>query len=377
MILALLLTACSDKPPDGFVVVISGRVVDEADAGIGATVTLGTLDGEVVAIAQSDAGGDWSTAFYGDELLGNELLALYDAPGYTQGQARYMLNLRSPTMNALDPGPWQTWQASERRLPTMQLAGEAEEGEADVRITTLLGERVPGATIELRRGWNADSAAAVQQQVVADDVGEITLRAVPGWWTARVLPGDGVGEARFGVFFSPSGSIATTTGVVPSLDPVWLTAALTWAPHPLDLDLHLAAPLKGGQAGEDGSGTYHLWEGDPRHPENTTADAEAQMLRTDDNGEGPESLVVVNRPEQGESRLSALDNDNVSDVTSTQLGHGRAQLQVWLAGQEPAYYTVSPGEIATLWRPVEIEDDVSYEVETYDLGVQANDADAF
>lgn len=377
MILALLFTACSDEPPDGFVVVISGRVVDETDAGIGATVTLGTLDGEVVAIAQSDAGGDWSTAFYGDELLGNALLALYDAPGYTQGQARYMLNLRSPTIHALDPGPWQTWQASERRLPTMQLAGEAEEGEADVRITTLLGERVPGATIELRRGWNADSAGAVQQQVVADDVGEITLRAVPGWWTARVLPGDGVGEARFGVFFSPAGSIATTTGVVPSLDSVWLTAALTWAPHPLDLDLHLAAPLKGGQAGQDGSGTYHLWEGDPRHPENTTADAEAQMLRTDDDGEGPETLVVVNRPEEGESRLSALDNDNVSDVASTQLGHGRAQLQVWLSGQEPAYYTVSPGETATLWRPVEIEDDVSYEVEAYDLGVQADDADAF
>ncbi len=377
MILSLLLAACSDKPPTGFVLVVAGRVVDEADDGIGATITLGTPEGEVVAIAQSSASGDWSTAVYGDELLGNELVALYDAPGSAQGRARYLLNLRSPTMHELDPGPWQTWQASERRLPTMQLAADAEEGEADIRITTLLGERVPGATIEFRRGWNADSASPAQTQAIADDVGELSLLAAPGWWTARVLPGPTSGEARFGVFCSPGGSIATTTGVVPPLEPVWLTAALTWAPHPLDLDLHLTAPLKGGQAGEDGSGTYHLWAGDPRHPENTSADAEAEMLRTDADGEGPESLVVVDPPDQGESRLSVLDNDNVSDSTSTQLGHGRAQVQVWLQDQDPAYYTVSPGEIATLWRPVEIEDDVTYEVETFEIGVQPDDAAQF
>lgn len=376
MLLALLI-ACSDTPPDGFVLVVSGRVVDEADEGRAATVTLGTVDGEVIATSQADAAGDWSTVIYGDTLLGNELVALYDAPGATQGWARYVLNVRSPTIATLDPGPWQTWEASERHLPAMQLADEADEGVATIRVVGLDGARLPGQVLELRRGWNAANTDPAQQELVADDDGEVTFRATPGWWTARAPATATTGEARFGVFVSASTDLGTLDGVVPPLEDRWLTAALTWGPHPLDLDLHLTSPLAGGQSGEAGEGTYHLWADDPRHPENTTAAAEAEMLRTDNDGEGPESLFVVSRPDDGDTRLSVLDNDNLSDSATTQLAHGRAQLQAWIKGQEPAYFTVSPGEVATLWRPVEIHDDIVYEVEDYALGVQPDDKSAF
>lgn len=375
--LLTLLIACSDRPPSGFVVVLSGRVVDESDDGRAATVTLGTPDGEIVATSQADATGEWSTAVYGDTLLGNELVALYDAPGATQGWARYVINLRSPTIATLDPGPWQTWQASERHLPAMQLADEADSGTATLRLVSLEGERQPGLVVELRRGWNASSADPAQQEGVTDGDGELQVSATPGWWTARVPATATTAAARFGVFVSATTDLGPLDGVVPSLDERWLTAALTWGAHPLDLDLHLTSPLAGGQAGEAGTGTYHLWADEPRHPENTTADAEAEMLRTDNDGEGPETLVVMSRPDEGETRLSVLDNDNLSDTATTQLAHGRAQVQVWLHDQDPAYFTVSPGEIATLWRPVEIQSDVLYQVEDYAVDVQPDDKTAF
>ena len=376
------LLACVDRPVTAFIVVISSRVVDEGGAPLsGARVTLGTPEGEVIAILYTDADGRWTCPVEGMLLDGNELRALYDLDGHTQGIARYVLNLRSPTLSPLDPGPWQTWQASERTLPTMQLADAAEIGSGDGRLLTPLGEPVSSATIVLRRGWNAEADAPILATATTREDGRFGIDATPGWWTATVEPDIGRGEARFGFFVGSSSSEATVNapGVVPPVqteDAPWLTATVTWSSRPLDLDLHVTSPLRGGLAGEDGSGLFHVWAGNPRHPATTNADAEGELWVADQDGTGPETIVVFSRPEEGETHIAVMNNDDFSDPESEQLGLGRAQVQTWIADQEPAYYTVSAGTVGTVWRPVEIESDTVYAVEAYQTGVAPDDATA-
>ncbi len=376
------LSACADKPVDAYIVVVSSRVVDESGAPLAdVRVTLGTPDGEIIAILYTDALGQWTCPIAGTALDGNELRALYDMEGHTQGIARYVLNLRSPTLGPMDPGPWQTWQTSKRQLPTMQLAEAVEIGGGDGRLITTLGAPVGSAAIALQRGWNAPADAPVLATVTTGDDGRFALHTTPGWWTASVEPDVRHGPARFGVFVGASTIDETVNapGVVPpvwSADSPWLTATVTWAPHPLDLDLHVTSPLRGGLAGEDGSGVFHVWSGDPRHPENTAAAAEGELLIADDDGTGPETIVVYSAPEEGETHVAVLDNDDFSDPESEQLGLGRVQVQVWLADQEPAYFSASPGTVGTLWRPLEIESETVYAVEDYEIGVAPDDAAA-
>lgn len=375
--LLLLLAGCADRAPYGFIVIVTGRVVDNDGVGIGgATVTLGSSpignpEFEEVAVSQADPDGNWTLPFFGTELVGGELRALYDAPGRTQAWARYVLNLRSPSIAALDPGPVQTWESTSRRLPTMELADEAATAHGEGVVVSILGEHITGATVEMRRGWNAASKDPVGAAATTDSTGAFSFDGAPGWWTATVQPGATWGESRFGVFLR-SGETESTVGVVPSVPPPWLSAALTWS-SPTDLDLHLMAPQKG----TNGATEYHVWSGDPRHPENDVAEAEAELVRADSDPNGPESLVVQSAPDTGEIRLSALDNTDIDDPNATQLGLGQAQLNVWIEGQEPTFYTGSPGEVATLWRPVEVEGGVQYQVETYSIGAQPTDDEAF
>lgn len=382
VIAMLLCAACTDPAEQGYVVVLSGRVVDEAGAALpGAQVTLGTSAGEVVAITTAGSDGGWTCPMVGADLDGNELRALYDMPGRAQGRARYAINLRSPTVAELDPGPWQTFEATDRRLPTMQLADEAEAGAADGRVVGLDGAPVPDARVELRQGWNAADSDPVAAVVRTGDDGRFGADLPPGWWTARVPEQNGRRASRFGLFVSGTDTRAVNaSGVVPALDDAapWLTASLTWSPHPLDLDLHLTSTLRAGTAGGDGNGVYHIWSGDPRQPETTAVDAEAELLIADADGDGPEAIAVYAEPEDGaETHIGVLDNDDVSDTSSTQLGLGRAQVQLWMGDGEPAYFTVSPGEVGTLWRPVEIEVGQLYAVEEYLSGVAPDDADAY
>lgn len=373
---------CVDPAEQGYVVVVSGRVVDELGTALpGAQITLGSPDGQVVAITRAGQDGSWTCPIYGTELDGNELRALYDMPDHAQGRARYVLNLRSPTVAELDPGPWQTFEATDRRFPTMQLADAAEVGSADGRVVDWDGAPVPDARIELRQGWNAAASDPVAADVRTGADGRFAVQQAPGWWTASVLADDTHGAARFGVFVSGADTrVVNAAGVVPpsSSDArPWLITTLTWSPHPLDLDLHLTSTMRAGLSGGDGTGLYHIWSGNPRQPETTAVDAEAELRTADADGDGPETITIVSPTEEGdETHIAVFDNDDLSDPSSTQLGLGRAQVQLWMGDDEPQYFTVSPGTAGTLWRPVEIEEGRIYAVEDYPSGASPDDATA-
>ena len=72
-------------------------------------------------------------------------------------------------------------------------------------------------------------------------------------------------------------------------------------------------------------------------------------------------------------------NDNRSDADSTALAGSGAVVQVWSGEALPGYWTASTGEIASAWRPVEIDvaTGIVYAVEAWSVGTDPADPDAF
>jgi hypothetical protein len=245
-------------------------------------------------------------------------------------------------------------------------------------LHAVTGEPVPGVTLTLQQGWNARPEDPVLDGTESDADGEFTFAAgTPGVYTVSALAEGDTGPARFPVFLAVEGRDAV--GIVgPPTAPGELRASLTWLGAVADLDLHLTAPLRGGQAGTEGTGRYHIWTGQTRHPERDEADPEARLEREDADGQGPES-VWARDPGSGEAHLTAFDADNQSDPESTALASSEAVLQVWWGEDVPRYYTVSGGQTAVLWRPLELDVDsgVPYAVEQYATGVDPASQDAF
>jgi hypothetical protein len=361
---------------------LDGVVVGEAGEPLpGATVTLAAPDGEQVVEATTDDAGGWTVPLYGDTLDDNVLVALVRASGYAEGRATFEINLRSPDVETLRAGPVQTWETSYRRLAAVRLAAEADTAFVEGRLVDgVTAAPVPGVPLSLQEGWNAAVGDSAAGDTVTGATGEFRFDvAKPGMYTVTAAEGGAYGKARFPAFLTATGGHTVGTVVPPSgADQLWAT--LVWGDTPFDLDLHLSAPLKGGIAGEDGTGQYHLWSAEPEHPDHVAADeVEAQMQRTDADGLGPECLSVTSLADQGEVRFSVFDNDNRSDSDTTALGDSGAVLQVWFGEDVPRYYTVAPGEVATLWHPVEIDVETArtYAVEAYSVGADPADPEAF
>ncbi len=382
MNLLFLAMACTPAGYEGFWVVLEGRVLDEAGAGLaGATVALAAGDGSPIAELQTDEVGDWRMPVVGATLVGNAVVALTRAEGFAEGRATFEVNLRSPEVTTLRGGPVQTWTSTTRRLPAIRLANDADAATVSGRlIDAITGEPAVGLPLVLQAGWNAPLGASAAGDVVTGSSGEFTFFATkPGMYTVSASASGGYGGARFPAFLTASGGQTVAT-VVPPTAPGELRASLVWGPSPFDLDLHLSAPLKGGVAGEDGTGQYHVWAAAPQHPDDLAdAEVEAQMERIDSDGDGPESVWVGAVADRGDLRLSVFDNDNRSDADTVALAASGALLQVWFGEDFPRYYTVSPGETATLWQPVEMDTQtaLTYAVELWSTGADPADPAVF
>jgi len=382
LVLLSLLAGCSPEGRDGFWVDVHGRVVGEDGAPLqNALVTLASGDGAAVAEVRTDADGAWRTPMYGTELAGNVLVALVRADGHAEGRATFEVELRSPEVATLRAGPGQTWEATSRRLATVRLAEEAAVATVTGRVLdAVTGAPVSEVPLSLQAGWNAAVGDAAVGATETGENGEYSFEVTKaGMYTVTAASTDAHGAARFPAFLTASGGRAV--GVVGA--PVaagQMRASLVWGDSPFNLDLHLSAPLKGGIAGADGTGQYHVWAEAPVHPDTAAAtDQEAYMERTDSDGVGPETVWIESVADRGDVRLSVFDDDNRSDADSAALADSGAALQVWFGEDTPRYYTVSPGEVATLWRPVEIDVEVvrSYAVEAWSFGADPADPEAF
>lgn len=381
--LLALVAGCVPAGEDGWVVVLDGRVVDEQDQPIGDVgVRLSTQDGAWIGDAATDANGAWRLPLFGTRLTGNVVVADFDSADHAPGRATFEVELRAPETAEVRAGPWQTWETTGRTLATQRLAAGGDEGIVTVQVVDArTGEVVPGVDLVAQWGWNAPVGAAAGATATTDNDGEAELRlSPPGTWTIQVGASDAWEGARFPAFASAAGGVALGA-LSPPVAPGELRAALTWGDRPYDLDLHLSAPLRGGQAGEDGNGRYHVWAGEPQHPDRDVEGdgPEAAMERTASTGVGPETAAVYDAPGAGELRLSVVDNDNLSDGDSTALSGSRAVLQVWNGEDTPRYYTISPGWTATWWQPMVLDTETAivYAVERFASGVDPADPDAF
>jgi hypothetical protein len=376
-----LLAGCTPVGLDGFWVELHGRVVDENDGPVpGATVVLASDEGTAVAEVRTNADGEWRAPLYGT-ALDNVVVALVRASGYAEGRATYEVNLYSPDTTTLRAGPVQTWDATSRTLATVRLAEEADLAFVTGRmLDAVTGAPVAGVPLGLQAGWNARPEDAAVDAVVTGASGDFRFETTKaGAYTVTATAAGDYGAARFPAFLTAKGGRAVGLVGAP-VEAGELLASLWWGDAPFDLDLHLSAPLKGGIAGADGTGQYHLWSGAPTHPaRGDDADREAWMERTDADGQGPETLWIGSLAAEGVVRLSVFDNDNRSDVDTTALAGSGAVLQVWAGGDMPRYWSASPGEVATAWRPVEIDVEtlLTYSVETWSVGIDPADPEAF
>ncbi|MDP2312065.1 MAG: carboxypeptidase regulatory-like domain-containing protein [Pseudomonadota bacterium] len=377
-----LVAGCSPAGLDGFWVEVHGRIVGEDGAAIdGATVVVASDEGVPVAEVRTNGEGEWRAPLYGNVLEGNVLVALVRASGYAEGRATFEVHLRSPDVATLRAGPVQTWDATSRALATVRLAEATATAHVNGRVLdAVTGAPVAGVPLALQEGWNATVGDAAVGATETGPTGEFEFETTKGgMYTVTASESGAYGAARFPAFLTASGGRAV--GLVgPPVGADQLRASVSWGDAPFDLDLHLSAPLKGGISGADGTGQYHIWSASPSHPTRTADDErEAWMERTDADGQGPETVWIASLADRGDVRLTVFDNDNRSDDDSTALADSDAVLQVWAGEDTPRYWTASPGEVATAWRPVEIDVTtlLPYAVESWTVGIDPSDPEAF
>lgn len=358
MVLLLLTTGCASPGLSGFFVDLSGTVVEANGTAVtDATVELSASNGVYLGSVTTDDTGAWAYSIYGSTLDGNQLDARVVAEGFADGVASFEINLKSPEIDALQANPGETWTGVARRLSAIVLARKASRATvAGVVRSATSGGAVGGVPLTLQWGWNArDGEQAIDTGTTGDDGGFSFAVDTPGMYTITTGETDDYGGARFPALLTAEGGGATGL-IAPVPAPGQLIAALSWGDSPQDLDLHLSAPLRGGSSGEDGNGQYHVWSGAPQHPEDPPAgtDIEAEMVRVDDDGEGPETVEILGAPGEGEVRLTVVDNDDLADDQNLALASSGAVLQVWNGSDFPRYYTVAPGQSAIAWHPVTV-----------------------
>jgi hypothetical protein len=247
-------------------------------------------------------------------------------------------------------------------------------------IDALGGAGLDGVSLSLQEGWNAAVGDSAIDGTTSSG-GDFSFTVDhPGMYTISAAPSGGYAGARFSALLTADGASVTAT-MAAQPEPGQLLATLTWGDEPSDLDLHLSAPLRGGQAGEDGTGRYHVWSGEPNHPDRRDAegDYEAELLLSDNDGGGPEVAWIRSEAGDGVIRLSAFDAGNQSDPGNLALTASGALMQVWYGEDIPRFYTVGAGQAATRWTPVEIDvrQATVYVVEEYAVGEKSSNADVF
>ncbi len=372
------LVGCVPNGIDGFFVRLEGAVADEAGAAVaGATVALAAEDGTSLGEAVTDEAGRWTFPLFALDTTGNRVNATVSATGFSTGLAGWDVNLLSAETARLTAGPNETWETTPRVLATVRLADEGTAGVASGVVTDPLGNPVGGLPFVVLQGWDAEVGAAALGSGETGGSGEFSATVdAPGLYTIQIAPSGGWAGSRFPVLATTSGDSIRAT-VAALQEPGDTLVTLTWE-GATDLDLHLSGPEVEAEADAN---RFHVWVDDPVHPERLVDDDEylAEVLRSETSGPGPECIVVNRAPGVGELWLSVADRTNQATVGSTVLAGSRALVQWWNGEDTPRYAWVSPLEVATSWRPVEIDTrgGTVYAVERYDEGLDPAESDDF
>lgn len=373
----LFLLGCGPPGMLGWFVVVEGRVVDADGAAVPvAAVKLLTPDNETIAEVYTDPEGNYSSPIYGTDLQKNQLHIVTQAEGYAEGHAWVEVNLVSPELHSLRAGPGHTFNTVSRRLPTIWLAEEADHANVVGRVVdAVTGEGASRVELKLQHGWNAPTDAPAVDHTVTDSDGSFSFSAdIAGMYTVLAEPDADSAGGRFPAILSPRGEQALGA-ISPITNNGLVVATVLWPSGPRDLDLHLSAPRADSQQAR-----YHVWSQAPQYPPNGEAEnAQAYMIREDNDGRGPETIVVRDIGTAGNINFTVFDVANADAVESTELGSSGAIVEVWLEGDLPHFAKIDPLEPATWWHPIELlpGHGAWYDVEQYQEGISQGDDRSF
>jgi hypothetical protein len=358
---------------------LRGPVVSETGTPLEATLGLATDDGVVIASVDTDGEGWWALPILAGSPVENVLRASVVAPGYAEGLARIEVDLQDWQLDTISADMGESWSPIEVRMPAIRLADEAAAATATCTLRGALDGAPVGAEAELRRGWNAAEDEPMVDALRAGPDGVLRLEAdAPGMYTVRVAANGDRSDARFPAMLA--GGTDCNGWIAPVLGATELLVTVGWS-GPLDLDLHVSAPLKGGQAGADGTGRYHVWSQEPTQPERPEEDGgyEAEVSPIVASAPGGESVRVDDvTSTEGVARVTVFDMSNRSDADSRSMAEGDPVVQAWTGGAA-RFYSMAPGTTATSWTAAEIDGPSgrSYRVEGYSVGGQPGDPTGF
>lgn len=137
---------------------------------------------------------------------------------------------------------------------------------------------------------------------------------------------------------------ATTTVDGPPREEKTIRIVLQWGPTPADLDAHLTGP-----AAEAGR-RFHLSYFDPRR---TAGATDARLDADEDEGYGPETVVLTN-PGQGAYRYSVHDFGNRESLDAEALANSGASVEVYRGDALLATFYPRVNVPGTLWTVFEL-----------------------
>lgn len=208
--------------------------------------------------------------------------------------------------------------------------------------SSLTGTGLPGVTVNLRAGLNAETGAVVNTGTT-NGAGQYSIAAVPtGYYTAELS------AAGYITSFIPVYSLGgqTTGNQNASLSPVLaageIRIVLTWGSSPADLDTHVTGPTTTGPR-------FHIAYYAPSVNDGTVASLDAD----DTSAYGPETITITNQI-SGTYHYYVHDFTNDGTNPSQALSNSGAQVKVYDAGGLVATFNVPANQGGTIWEVFEL-----------------------
>jgi hypothetical protein len=225
------------------------------------------------------------------------------------------------------------------QIPTTYVGNGTVSGTV---TSSLTGNGLPGVTVDLRAGLNAQTGAVVTTGTT-NGAGQYSIAAVPtGYYTAELSAAGYI--TSFISVYSLGGQ--TTGNQNASISPVLaageIRIVLTWASSPADLDTHVTGPTTTGPR-------FHIAYYDTSVNDGTVASLDAD----DTSAYGPETITITNQI-SGTYRYYVHDFTNDGTNPSQALSNSGAQVKVYDAGGLAATFNVPANQGGTIWEVFEL-----------------------
>ncbi len=216
-------------------------------------------------------------------------------------------------------------------------AGTANGAISGYVVNAVTGEFMPGVTLELRQGLNAQSGAVVAT-LTTDEDGNYGYKGTPGYYTLTAKKDGFVPKVFSASMMSSKENVLSDVAISPKLEAGQVRIVLRWNMTPADIDAHLSGSFANG-------GTGHIYYSEKTY----SSDVCSMQLDVDDrDGGGPETITLA-RTSNGVYTYLVHDYTNKESSDSRALGESNATVEVYIGDGAAKVFNV-PNQPGTLWK---------------------------